>query len=330
MAFTASDSRRRASVLRFILAGSLLLTGLAQARRVDAPPAAGTLDEVVVTGERAGPGLWHVRGHGSEAWILGTISPLPREISWRSLEVERTLAEAKVVLVGKPFEINIFRVLWLFITERSLLMVPGGRSLKDVMPAQLYARFALLRSKYSKEPDEWARYRPIIATAFLERAALHQAGLSARLEIGAEVRELAHKHDVRVEDVKVAGLGDFLAALKTMPPETEEKCVAGALATIETGLPRLVARAQAWITGDIERIQSLPEPAEVDNCVAALGSYPRAADLLAQIRGTWLGALEAHLTRGEPALAVINMDLLLQPGGLLEELRTAGYSVDAP
>jgi uncharacterized protein YbaP (TraB family) len=305
------------------------MAGIAQGGAVDVQSDT-TLDEVVVTGERAGPGLWHVQGHGGEAWILGTISPLPHGISWRSLEVERTLAKTKVVLLGKPFELNVFRVLWLFITERSLLMVPGGRTIKDVMPPDLYARFALLRSKYAKDPDEWARYRPIIATGFLERAAFHQAGLSARLDIGAEVRDLAHKHDVRVEEVKVAGLGDFLAALKAAPPETEEKCVAGALATIETGLPRLVARAQAWITGDVELIQSLPEPGEVDSCVAALASYPRAADLLAQIRGTWLDALEAHLRRGQPALAVINMDLLLQPGGLFEELRTAGYTVDAP
>jgi uncharacterized protein YbaP (TraB family) len=316
-------------LLRAILSLTTLLAALAQGSVRDVPPA-DSLDEVVVSGERAGPGLWHVQGHGGEAWILGTISPLPRDIRWRSHDVETTLAKAKVVLVGKPFEINIFRVLWLFITERSLLMVPGGRTVGDVMPPQLYARLATLRSKYAKEPNEWARYRPIIATAFLERAALHQAGLSARLEIGAEVRELARKHDVRVEEVKVAGLGDFLAALKAMPPATEEQCVAGALATIETGLPRLVARAQAWVTGDVERIQSLPEPGEVDSCVAALSASGRAADLLAQIRGTWLDALEAHLTRGEPTLAVINMDLLLQPGGLLEELRTAGYTVDAP
>lgn len=319
----------RCWLLCAVLTVAVLLAAIARGGAADVPPG-GTLDEVLVTGERAGPGLWHVQGPGGGVWILGTISPLPHTVRWRSLEVERTLAKVKVVLVGKPFEVNIFRVLWLFLTERSLLMVPGGRTIKDVMPPETYARFALLRSKYSNDPNEWARYRPIIATAFLERAAFHQAGLSARLDIGAEVRDLAHKHDVRLEEVKVAGLGDFLAALKTAPPETEEKCVAGALATIETGLPRLVARAQAWITGDVDVIQGLPEPGEVDSCIAALGSYPRAADLLAQIRGTWLDALETHLKRGEPALAVINMDLLLQPGGLLEELRTAGYTVDAP
>ena len=38
------------------------------------------LDEVTVTGERAGPGLWHVyQGPGSgQLWILGSVSPLPK------------------------------------------------------------------------------------------------------------------------------------------------------------------------------------------------------------------------------------------------------------
>jgi hypothetical protein len=160
--------------------------------------------------------------------------------------------------------------LWLFITQRDLLMVPGGRTLKDVMAPDLYNRFETLRARYNSDPDKWARYRPIIATAFLEQAALRQVGLSAHLDIGNEVRALARKHDVRIEELKIAGVRDFLDALKAMPPATENTCVVAALATIETGLPRLVARAQAWVTGDLERIESLPESAEVEACLASL------------------------------------------------------------
>jgi hypothetical protein len=29
-------------------------------------------------------------------------------------------------------------------------------------------------------------------------------------------------------------------------------------------------------------------------------------------------------------MAVVNMDMLLEPGGLLDELRAAGYEIDAP
>lgn len=313
-----------------LFASFLLPASVARVSRAEPQEPEASIDEIVVNGERTGPGLWHIHGAKGETWVLGTVSPLPRGISWRSAQVEQILGGANLVLVSKPFEIGIIREMWLFITQRDLLMVPGGRSLRDVMSPDLYARFARLRSLYSSDPDKWSRYRPVIATAFLEQAALHQVGLSARLNVGNEVRTLARKHDVRVEEIKIAGVGDFLEALKTMSPDTEYKCVGAALGTIETGLPRLVSRAAAWVTGDIPRIRSLPESAEVDACLAALDGDTRAADLLARIRSTWVAAIEAHLRRGEVTLAVVNMDLLLQPGGLLERLRSDGYSVDAP
>jgi uncharacterized protein YbaP (TraB family) len=327
--------RRTAAAAGVALAGLLSLTCRAGQAPETSPPAETaapdtTIDELVVTGERTGPGLWHVHGATGEAWIMGTVSPLPKDITWRSRQLEQILTGAKVVLVGKPFEIGILRALWLFITQRDLLMVPGGRTLKDMMAPDLYNRFETLRARYNSDPDKWARYRPIIATAFLEQAALRQVGLSAHLDIGNEVRALARKHDVRIEELKIAGVRDFLDALKAMPPATENTCVVAALATIETGLPRLVARAQAWVTGDLERIESLPESAEVEACLASLSGDARASDLLAQIRRTWLESLDAHMRAGDVTVAVINMDLLLERGGLLAQLKERGYSVDAP
>ncbi len=94
------------------------------------------MDDVVVLGERTGPGLWHVHRGAAQVWILGSMSPLPRGITWRSKQVEQVLDGSSRVLVQKPFEIGIARILWLLITERSALMVRGGRRLKDVMPGR--------------------------------------------------------------------------------------------------------------------------------------------------------------------------------------------------
>jgi hypothetical protein len=55
-----------------------------------------------------------------------------------------------------------------------------------------------------------------------------------------------------------------------------------------------------------------------------------AADLIARMRRTWLAAIDESLQRGGQTLAVVNMDMLLEPGGLLDELRAKGYEVDAP
>jgi uncharacterized protein YbaP (TraB family) len=135
---------------------------------------------------------------------------------------------------------------------------------------------------------------------------------------------------VRIEEFKIAGLHDVLDALKTLPRETEQKCVAASLATIETGMPRLTDRAQAWATGDVQRIQNLPESAEVAACRAAVTVDPGPGDLLALLRRTWLDNMERHLHAGGVTLAVVSMDMLIQSGGFLDELRAQGYSIDAP
>ena len=313
-----------------IFIGASLLTGLflSIACRADQVPQ--VLDELVVTGERAGPGMWHVHRGAAQLWILGSMSPLPKGITWRSKQVEQVLDGANQVLVQKPFEIGIARILWLLITERSVLMVRGGKRLKDILPADLHARFSAQRSKYTEDPNKWERFRPLIAAAFLQQAAFHQAGLSTRLDLGAAMRTLAKKHHVRVEELKIAGVGDVMEALKTLPAATEYTCVAASLVTIESDLPRLVDRAQAWASGNVERIEKLREPAEVDACRAALDAGVGAADLIARIRRTWLDAIEKYMQNGGVTVAVVNMDMLLEPGGLLDELRAKGYEVDAP
>jgi uncharacterized protein YbaP (TraB family) len=314
--------------------GSLLLAGagllawhLAAARVEDSPD---RLDEIVVTGERAGPGLWHVYKGAAQLWIFGTVSPLPKDMTWRSKQLEKILDGTDQVLVAKPFEIGIARALWLLVTQRDLLMVGHGKRLVDVMPSELHQRFAAQRAKFTKDADKWEKFRPIIAAAFLEEDALHAVGLSTRLDLADEVRSLARKHHVRIEEFKIAGLHDVLDALKTLPPATEQKCVAASLATIETGMPRLIDRAQAWATGDVQQIQSLPESSEVAACRAAITVDPGAGDLYTLLRQTWIENMARHLETAGVTLAVVSMDMLIEPGGFLDALRSRGYTIDSP
>ena len=90
------------------------------------------------------------------------------------------------------------------------------------------------------------------------------------------------------------------------------------------------ANAQAWATGNLERIQSLHEPPEVDACRAALDAGVGASDLIATLRRTWLERMEKYLNGGGVTVAVVNMDMLLEKGGLLDQLRAKGCTIDPP
>jgi uncharacterized protein YbaP (TraB family) len=319
-----SPRRPIAIVATSVLAACLFALA---ARGAEAPQ---LMDELVVTGEHTGPGMWHVHRGDAHLWILGSMSPLPKGITWRPKQLEQVLQTTSQVVVQKPFDIGIARVLWLIITEHSLLLVGGGKRLRDVMPPELYARFSAQRAKYTDDAGKWEHYRPLIAAALLQQAAFHQVNLSTRLDLGAAVRALAKKHGVRIEELKIAGVHDVLDALKTMPRSTETACVAASLVTVEKDLPRLVERAQAWAAGNLERIDQLHEPSEVDACRAALDEGAGASDLIAQIRRTWLDTMEMYLRGSGVTVAVVNMDMLLEKGGLLDELRAKGYAIDAP
>ena len=310
-----------------IVAAGLLAANMAAASTEQSAPA---LEEIVVTAERAGPGMWHVHHGDANVWILGSISPLPRDITWRSKQVESVLESTSQVLVQKPIEISVPRILWMLIADRKYLMVGGGKRLKDVLPPELHARFAAQRAKVGEDKDKWERYRPIIAAAFLQQATFHQVNLSMRLDLGAALRVLAKKHGVRVEEIKVTGVSDMLEALKTMPAATERTCVEASLSTLETGLPRLIDRAQAWSSGNVERIESTPELKEVNACRNALDAGKGALDVIGRIRQTWLDNIASHLRSAGTTIAVVNLDLLLERGGLLDQLRAKGYEIDAP
>lgn len=321
----ASFAKRAAGALLAMLA--LTGTPKSQARSDDQPA---QLEELTVTGEAAGPRLWRVQRGTAQLWIIGSVSPLPKDMTWRSKQFETVLDRADQVLVAKPVEIGIARAMWLVVTQRSLLLAPHGKKLKDLLPPDLYARFAKQRARFTDDPDKWERYRPLVASAFLEEEALHRIGLSTKLDLAEEVRSLARKHHVRIEEFKIAGLRDILDALKTLPPATEEKCVAASLATLETGLPRLIERARAWATGNVELIQSLPESKEVAACRAAITMESASGDLYALLRRTWIDNMKQHLQQGGVTVAVVSMDMLLEPGGFLDALRAGGYQIEQP
>jgi uncharacterized protein YbaP (TraB family) len=185
------------------------------------------------------------------------------------------------------------------------------------------------RALYGAGSERWERYRPIIAAALLEDAAMKQHGLSARLDVSLTVRRLARQRRIRVEDVTVPGAAELLDSLKTIAPDLEGECFSSVLTTIETGMPLLSARAAAWANGDVAMIASLPPSSEAA-CAAVMRADPRTRDLLAGIHDHWLAALDAHLNGSGVTVAVIDMDSLLGQHGLLRDLQDRGYRVNGP
>src|SRR3982751_3974391 len=90
-----SSSSKRLSAIALTLSVSHVI-----AQTPEPPESANTaeLPTIVVSGEQPGPGLWKVSTGDHVLWILGTLTPLPKDMHWQSKEVEAAIASAQGVL----------------------------------------------------------------------------------------------------------------------------------------------------------------------------------------------------------------------------------------
>src|ERR1700761_5814648 len=118
----------------------------------EAPP-----EEVVVEGKHEGPRMWRVTKGNHTLWILGTITPLPRKMTWQSDSVESLLHETQEVLPAWPsigVGANPFTAIRLYFTWRKIQKSPDHTKLQEQLPAPLYARFSALKARYAPKDNK--------------------------------------------------------------------------------------------------------------------------------------------------------------------------------
>ena len=309
-----------------------------------AESAPATLEEVLVTGQQPGPGLWKVTRPGDPEghvlWVLGNYSPLPRKLVWRPTEVEATIRASQEVIAPPSIDASVGPLGGITLLP-SLIGVrnnPDGRRLAELVPGALYARWLPLKRRYLGDDDDVERWRPIFAASELYEAALDRSGLVPHAGVWPQVEKFARRADVRIVEpeieVKVEKPRAAIKEFKRMPLDDIE-CFERTLTRLETDLELMRERANAWAVGDVERLVRLAPVARATACIGVLLQSSIAqergfGDVIDRARRAWLRAVEEALARNASTLAVTSVDELLRPDGHFERLRRAGYVVEAP
>lgn len=321
----------------------MVLAGLAHASPVGQATTPGSsLETIVVTGEQPGPGLWKVSKDDHVMWVLGTLSPLPKRIEWRAAEVERRIGESKQVLLAPQVKmqanVGFFGQLALLPSLIGIRDNPGGAKLADVLPADLYERWRVLKQRYIGRGNKVEQWRPIFAARELYESAIGSAGLAEKPVVTDAVRKAAKKAGVPLTPVLLEiGIDAPKAALKDFKKAEldDQECFSRTLERVETDLAHMTERANAWSTGDLAALRALPHVDEMGPCRAAITrlSIMRERgldDIEARLRSAWLDAATAALARDTTSFAVLPMHLVVDADGYLAELRRRGYAIEAP
>jgi hypothetical protein len=302
------------------------------------------LEEVLVTGQQPGPGLWKVTrpddAAGHALWILGSHSPLPKNMRWRSTELEATLAVSQELVAPPSVDADVGPLGGITLLP-SLVGVrnnPDDRRLQDVLPPDLYARWLPLKARYLGRDDDVEEWRPIFAAQELYNAALKEHGLVPYEGVWPTVEKLARKKRVRVVEPEVelkftkarAAIKDF----KSMPLSDVE-CFARTIQRLEGDLDLMRERANAWAVGDVPRLQRLAPVERASACIGVIldSSLIRErglTDMPERVRAAWMQAAEQALARNVSTVAVLSVDELLRPDGYLARLRQRGYLIEDP
>ncbi|WP_244466271.1 TraB/GumN family protein [Dyella japonica] len=301
-----------------------------------------TLDAVTVSGAQPGPGLWRVSKGDHVMWVLGTLSPLPAHMEWKSDEVERAIANSQIVLGQPTFSIrpntNFFGRLFLIPSLAGANKNPDGRTLQQMVSTEDYARWTVLKQQYLGDDHDVERLRPIFATGELYAAAIKHQGLTASLGVDDVVRALAKKHNVKVIATDyVVAIDEPRRAVKAFKSSTldDGQCFGLTLDLVEHDLGGVVELANAWATGDINELRNLTMDDLREACMSAVTNAGVAKQLgldslKAKVAAMWLAAAEQALSDHAQSFAMLPMVEVLSPTGFIAQLKAKDYHVEGP
>jgi uncharacterized protein YbaP (TraB family) len=301
-----------------------------------------TEETVVVTGEQPGPGLWLVRNGSHDLWILGTLNPLPAGMQWQSAQIEQVIANAQEVIrpprVTLDVKAGFFGKLMLVPSMLGARKNPDGKTLQQVVSPQSYARWKTLKARYIGKDGGVEKWRPLFAAQELYQEAMKKSGLDSAKSVWPVINKAIETHHPNVTVVKEEILvKDPKPLLKEWSKTTLDDlaCFDNTMTRIETDLDAMRARANAWATGDMAALQSLPPPYQWEECnnaitEAGIGKRLGFGDANQRVRAKWLAAADAALNRNAVTFATLDMRDLLGANGFLVKLKAKGYTVLAP
>ena len=320
-----------------LLAAAMTFAAGAHAQDTAPPP---TMDTVLVTGEQPGPGLWKVSKDDHVVWILGTWAPLPRDMTWRPSEAEARIAESQEVLTAPQaqLQISFFRKLTLLPSLVGARKDAQKRKLDEILTPELYARWSAMKTRYIGRNDRVESQRPLFAAGTLYRKALTNSGLTMKNNAMDVVEELAKKNHVKLREVKVDIPVDdprgVIREFKSTGGEADIACLTATMDRIDSDLPAMKKRANAWANGDLQGLHDLPFTDNIEACINGVAQSPdlrqRMSEARTLIGEEWVKAVEGALARNASTFAVAPMSELLKSNGWLAALRAKGYTVEDP
>jgi len=302
----------------FALALIGLSAGLAQAQ-----PREDVVDEIIVRAQASGAPIWTIRNGDATLVLVGSITGIPRDVTWRPEALEEAVRGADLALTQQEGQIGVadfMRLLWRL---RTIGLLPGETTTADYLSPEWQARLERLMA--GERSDGWRRQSLLLLAFDLieERAGFGQ-GRQSR-SAGEVVRRTARAADIETRPVGVVGGSTLVTSLIDAPPQSHVACLEAAIVAAEAGPETARSRALAWRSRNVAAVAASPIDQALSQC------WPWAdVDIAPQLQRQWADTIETALDGPRITMAVAGVRLLAIEGGTLDQLDARGLDIEGP
>jgi uncharacterized protein YbaP (TraB family) len=320
---------------RYLLASAaFVFLSWTAAGAVSEPPAANAPpvtdwvpdETVVVSAQGAGPAFWHIKKGDAEIWVLGTVTPLPKGMSWNSAHLGDIVKGARAVLTPPTASSGLFETSWFLLTHRGLLSMPDDKKLDDTLPPDLRARLAAQRTALKLKADEYDDDPPILAAMKLQGAfnKVHQLDSDEPLET---VKRLAKESHVPVRAIGEYGALGLVKEGLRLPQESQRVCLEESVSYAESRSVHNVPLASAWAAGNLKEIKAHYVPGAFEKCIKQMASFGKLTD---RAVADYLKAIHEALAQPGKVVMLTDIGSLLRTTGVAEALHKEGIVIEGP
>jgi uncharacterized protein YbaP (TraB family) len=309
-----------------VLAATLAAPAWAQVPLTPAAPVAGDPDgvlveELVVTGRLPGPAWWTVSDGDSTVYVLGAPSLAPKRMAWDRAIFERRLDGANEVIL--PFQDLKVTITGAFGAAWNFMRLRGGGPFEATLEPAAKARFVAVRTELGQPADHYATRNPLaaglrLASDYRDTRSLTNSDPTKLIKLlagQAKIPIVQRSYD----------LGPLMGAILRTPQAAGRACFDEVLAQVEAGPGVTQAAARAWAEGDVRG--ALGNERTYERCIALV---PGAQTFDARVKGDQVADIEKALKAPGHAIAVVPLRPLLAQGGVLDQLRSKGFTVKTP
>jgi len=259
--------------------------------------------------------LFRVRGpNGATVYLLGSVHLLSAESATLPPEVDAAFARAKSV--GFETSIDTLQMRGMELMTRA--QYSNGATLRgSISPATAAHADSLIKS-YGLSLDQLNGFKPWFVSVVLTQLVLQKMNFKAELGVDMQLHakaKAASKPEFGLESV------DFqLGLFDSLSPKDQESMLTE-LTPPDSAAKQLKAIRDAWSAGSAATLDSLLN--------SGMKSSPGVfAALITNRNRSWIPKLETLITGKDDALVVVGAGHLVGKDGVVELLRSKGYTIE--